>query len=709
MASRRTDDGRDEATMPRRWSGPNVAALHATETVDQPSTQDSAVESAPLPGFEGLGPHAGAVLGAIAVLGSDAQLSLTTHVAGLGLEHTLAAVDLLTSAGLLANSMPLRFLDERTADQVLAGLTMPRTITLRLRAVDRLRSIPGAAERVADQLARIGPIGLEWVPEVLSVAASEAMDGGDWRSAASYLRSALAESPPPAQRVRISRQLAVVLADGNPQAAVMCLLQELRMHDTPEDIAETVRLLRRFAVWLPHTPEIARLFEESTDQVHQRSQPQAVELYLTRTAVSVFRPEGPVMLAKLERWLHEPARADGPSRRALRATTACLASLNEPGGGAAVESAVSGFQEAAVQQEWQTCWLTLSSLLIAGEDEAAELMCEQAEPALQGSDAEILRLGCGLVRAEVQRRRGDLRSTEASLRTVLRDGGALGLPSAHSIMATATASLAETLVRAGRPDQARDELTGQDLFGDISHTGPSMHLARARGVLAAALGDHERALAEQLCCGRLVAGWSEQNTDMLPWRLDAVRTMLRLGRKADADALADAEEEAASRWNSPRAKGFAAHARALILPRSQRPALLAVAAEYFRESGAELEEAQARHDLAIDLRAEGHTDEAASAETRARELAGRCGATLVDHDAETFSLREPTPKRLVLTAQERRIARLVVQGLNNAEIANELALARRTVEFHLSGVYRKLGISGRGELIQWSDDQHDDV
>ncbi|WP_329791579.1 helix-turn-helix transcriptional regulator [Lentzea sp. DG1S-22] len=706
MASRRAgDDGGGMPAVPRRWSGLNVAALHVGEAPDQSSAQDVPVELPPLAGFEGLGPHAGAVLGAIAVLGEDAQLSLTRHVAGLGLEDTLSAVELLTGAGVLANSMPLRFVDERTADLVLAGLTMPRQITLRLRAVERMRCIPGAAERVADQLARIGPIGLEWVPEVLSVAAAEAMDGGDWRSAANYLRSALAESPPPEQRVRISRQLALVLAQGNPQAAVMCLLQELRMHDTPGDVAETVRLLRRFAVWLPSTAEIARLFEESADQVHQRSQALAVELYLTRTTVSVFRPEGAVMLAKLERWLTAFARAGGPASRALTATKACTAALNEPGGGAAVELAVTAFDDAAALQEWPTCWLALAALLIAGDDEVTAQVCERAEAALQGSGAEMPRLGCDLVRATLQRRRGDLRSAEASLRAVLAGCGALGLPPSHSVVATATAELAEALVQAGKPDRARDELASAGLLGDIAHTGPSMHLARARGAVAAALGDHERALAEHLECGRLVAGWAELNADVLPWRLDAVRSMLRTGRNADAAALAGADEEAATVWNSPRAKGFAAHARALTAPPSSRAASLAVAAEHFHECGAALEEARALHELAAALRAEGRAEEAAATQARARELAGRCGAALPDD--ETGVPPSPALRASVLTTQERRIARLVAMGRNNAEIAGELALARRTVEFHLSGVYRKLGISGRRELADWRDEQHD--
>lgn len=709
MASGRKDDAsRGGPAVPHRWSGLNVAALHVTETADQPLAHDVAEELPPLAGFEGLGPQAGAVLGAIAVLGLDAQLSLTAHVAELGLEQTLVAVDLLTSAGLLANSVPLRFLDDRTADQVLEGLTMPRTITMRLRAAERLRSIPGAAERVADQLARIGPVGLEWVPDLLSVAAAEAMDSGDWRAAATYLRSALAESPPPTRRVRISRQLALVLAQGEPQAAVVCLLQELRMHDTPDDIAETVELLCRFAKWLPNTPETARLFEESADQVYQRSPSQAAELYLTRTTVSVFRPEGPAMLAKLVRWLEGTVEADGRSRRSLHAARACLAALNEPGGGAAVELASSAFDDAVVHQDWSACWLALAALLIAGDDEVTEQVYEQMEAVLPGAGAEIPKLGCGLVRAWLQRRRGDLRAAQVSLRAVLAGSAALGLPSSHSIVVTATAELAEALVRAGKPDQARDELASNDLLSDISHTGASMYLARARGAVAAALGDHERALAEQLDCGRLIARWSALNADVLPWRLDAVRTMLRTGRITEAGELVETGDEAAAAWNSPRAKGFAAHARALTAPRSERTALLVTASAHFHECGAELEEAQAQHELAAVLHAEGRSDDAAAAQARARELAERCGAVLSDNVTEAPPPSASVPQHPVLTAQERRIARLVATGRNNAEIAQELSLARRTVEFHLSGVYRKLGISGRRELGNWRDTQFDD-
>ena len=51
-----------------------------------------------------------------------------------------------------------------------------------------------------------------------------------------------------------------------------------------------------------------------------------------------------------------------------------------------------------------------------------------------------------------------------------------------------------------------------------------------------------------------------------------------------------------------------------------------------------------------------------------------------------------------LTTAEKRVARLTASGMTNSEVAAALFVSPKTVEFHLAGIYRKLGIRSRAEL-----------
>jgi DNA-binding CsgD family transcriptional regulator len=124
-------------------------------------------------------------------------------------------------------------------------------------------------------------------------------------------------------------------------------------------------------------------------------------------------------------------------------------------------------------------------------------------------------------------------------------------------------------------------------------------------------------------------------------------------------------------------------------------------------AGSELRLARARAliDLGAALRRGGHRRDAREPLREGLDLANRSGSVVETNRAmDELRATGARLRRLALrgvdslSPQERRVAAMATEGLGNREIAEALFLTRRTVEMHLTGVYRKLGVSGRRDL-----------
>ncbi len=55
-----------------------------------------------------------------------------------------------------------------------------------------------------------------------------------------------------------------------------------------------------------------------------------------------------------------------------------------------------------------------------------------------------------------------------------------------------------------------------------------------------------------------------------------------------------------------------------------------------------------------------------------------------------------------MTAREWEVARLIAEGLTNAEIAGELTIAPKTASAHVEHILAKLGVARRAEIATWA-------
>ncbi|QYG94150.1 helix-turn-helix domain-containing protein [Iamia sp. SCSIO 61187] len=241
--------------------------------------------------------------------------------------------------------------------------------------------------------------------------------------------------------------------------------------------------------------------------------------------------------------------------------------------------------------------------------------------------------------------------------------------------------------------RAQEVLRGSDLPSDVTVAlVGEASLLMAEGAADEAVAVYER-LADRVGVGRNLSRWEPEH----------VEALVRARRPADARRLLDA---LAAAGLEPLAPTRFARVRALVVgDDDEATVLFASSCQASEDQGDRL--GWARTQLCWGewarrrrRKAEARTHLEAAAEVLAQVGAGpwarRAVAELVA--AGGAAPGEAGPGHEDLTPQELRIARLAAGGASNREIGGAVFLSERTVEAHLSAVYRKLQVRGRRGL-----------
>lgn len=194
-----------------------------------------------------------------------------------------------------------------------------------------------------------------------------------------------------------------------------------------------------------------------------------------------------------------------------------------------------------------------------------------------------------------------------------------------------------------------------------------------------------------------------------PWRELHIEALLRLGRLEEAEAALEALEALAGERDRRSSLAEAARLRAGLEATRGRDEVARTAFEAAvvgaQDLQAPFELARAHDDYGSYLRRRGERKAAGMHLRAALEGFEALGATpLVDRCRQELTACGLTPSKRTdrpstdLTPQELAVVRLVVAGRSNREIAAELVVSPKTVEYHLGHVYGKLGVRSRTQL-----------
>ncbi|MFI5758527.1 AAA family ATPase [Streptomyces sp. NPDC051569] len=641
---------------------------------------------------------------ALAVLGEESA-ELVGTLAGVPAALVAEGLLVLRRAEILAPDRA-GFTHDVVRAAVLEPVGAEALAGLRTRAALLLSDAGRPAEEVAGQLMPLPSLTQPWMPDVLREAADQAGGRGAPEAAARYLHRVLEVEP---YSVPVRVQLARALAETDPPEAVR-MLEEALVRATDTRTRATVAVqYGMVSLAVQQAPAGVRVLREVLAALDAElgPRPDPADRELRTLVESVLLIAGADEKATVRAAQDRAARltpppGDTPAQRQMLGMMTVLSAMDGRRAEQTVEQARRALRFPGVELEG---WSVLtSSFALSLADEAGDALDALDRMLRYGQEngavwTYVIALS---TRALLLHSVGAVPDALADAQTSMeitgeeRWGGSASLP---------RTALAAVLIDRGEPQRAEEVLDGikrpgLDRFVIEYHT-QLMTRARARW----ALGDREAALALFLTCGRSLKEARFTNPAFAPWWSEAACLLAVMNRPDEAREIAAYGTELAGRWGTPRVLGLAARARGVITPGGAGVELLTESLKILADSPARSEHARAEYLLGRALLKTGDQRGAREHLRAAADLAQRCGALALGGTARKLlvtaggRMRKMSASPLdMLTAMERRVAGLAASGASNRSIAESLFVTVRTVETHLTSVYRKLGVGRRTEL-----------
>lgn len=654
-----------------------------------------------------LGPASLRLARAVAVFES-AQLAQAAALAELPFPDASSARDALTAADILSPGRPLTFAHPLVRHAVYDDLGDAERSAAHRRAAELLAAAAAPDELVAEHLLVTEPAGDPWVVDRLVPVAGVAARSGAPESAAAYLRRAALEPPPAEQCSGVLLELGsaefaagqpdalphleqgvAAAAKGPTRAAAAAALAFALLAVRPDRLDDGVHLLDDALSELPVGDPQRRPAEVAAASIVLHN-PDLAEKYRGRI--------------RLERRRVDLDAAPSGAALALGGYVAALG--NEPIA-VAVDLARRSLQTATGALPRPVTMASFSRSLVS----ATLLLCECWDELRQFVDDTIAvswttgdaprRTNVLAHRAWMARNLGDLRSAEADALAALDTHG---MPVYGFYRVIGLAVAVDALIEQGRLDSA-ERLLADEVDPAEDRWTTQAFLRVNRGRLRAVQGRTAEALTDFLGAGELVRRVGVDSPSWVAWRSNAALAHLALGDRDRARELADQELALARDLGAPRTLGKALHVAGLVHGGDEGELLLREALAALDRAGAVVDRAHVLCDLGAQLRRGNRRSASREYLRQALDIAHRAGASPLADRAETeLRTAGARPRRVqltgtdALTASERRVAELAAEGLTNRQIAQRQFVTARTVEGHLTSVFRKLDLASREQL-----------